>query len=72
MADFVAILIICLLVAGFGLMAAPDHWQTPLGLLIATAAIVPAGIVVVTALKYPAVLVPAAFLIGVLVTRRAS
>lgn len=72
MHDFIALGIMCFVVGVFAYCFAPDHWQNPLGFMIIVGAIVPVGFVVLALLSTPALLIPAALVMGVfLVGRRA-
>lgn len=64
-----ALAIICFLVGVFVYMMAPSHWQTPFGFTIIVTLIVPAGLVALVLLSNPAVLIPAALVMGFLFAR---
>jgi len=69
--DFMALAVVMM---GIGLVIycmMPSHWQTPLGFLLIVIGIVPAGLLVLTLLAKPAFLIPAALVMGALMTRRA-
>jgi len=72
--DFIAL---GLFMVGIGFVSycmAPTHWQTPLGFLLIVIGIVPAGLLVLTLLAKPAILIPVVFVMGALMAsrRRAS
>lgn len=72
--DFVALGLFLLAIGFVGYCVAPPHWQTPLGFLLIVVGFVPAGLVALTLLAKPALLIPAALIMGVLmaIRRRAS
>lgn len=73
MTDFIALGILCLVVGFFAYCAAPAHWQTPLGFLLIAVGMMPAGLLAIVLLSKPAFLIPAALVMGVLLTKlRAS
>ena len=72
MNDFIALGIICLLAGAFAYSVAPGHWQTPMGFAIIVIGFVPAGLVALVLLSNPAVLIPAALVMGFLFAQRRS
>lgn len=69
MSDYLALAVVAAIVGFFAYAMAPPRWQSPLGLLLIVAVLVPAGLVGITLLAKPAILIPVAFFIGVLVSR---
>lgn len=69
-----SVAIMLVLVGVFIYCMMPPVWQNPLGFLLIVAGIVPAGLVVLTLLAKPALLIPAVFIMGALMAsrRRAS
>lgn len=70
MSDYLALAVMAVIVGFFVYAMAPPRWQTPLGLLIIVVAVVPAGLAGITLLSKPAVLIPAAFLLGIFLTQK--
>lgn len=58
------------LIGAFAYCMAPTHWQTPLGFLIIAFCFVPAALAVVAILAYPAILIPAVFILGIMIIGR--
>lgn len=71
--DLAALAILLTIIGLFAYTHAPKHWQTPLGFLLITFGWAPLGVLAVTLLKHPLLLVPAAFVLGAaLIPRRSS
>ena len=72
--DFIALGLFMVGIGFVGYCMAPAYWQTPLGFLLIVIGIVPAGLLVLTLLAKPAILIPVAFVMGALMAsrRRAS
>lgn len=68
--DFAALGILITIIGFFAYTQAPAHWQTPLGFGLIVFGWVPAGLVVLTLLKHPAIMLPALFILGILVSQR--
>lgn len=71
MSDFVALGIVAVVVGFFVYAMAPRHWQTPLGFTIIVCAM-PAGFAAVALLSQPALLIPAALFLGILIAGRGA
>lgn len=68
--DFMALAVVMM---GIGLVIycmMPSHWQTPGGFALIVVGIVPAVLVALTIFAQPAFLIPAALVMGALMTRR--
>lgn len=68
--DFIALGLFMVGIGFVGYCMAPAHWQTPLGFLLIVIGIVPAGLLVLTLLAKPTILIPVAFVIGALMASR--
>lgn len=68
MSDYMALGILLLIASFFVYAVAPPRWQTPLGFALIVC-MAPAGLGVLALLAQPAVLVPVALLIGILLAR---
>lgn len=63
--------ITCLMVFGYIITCmAPTHWQTFAGYLLITFVGLPACLLLIAVIYRPGILIPATFILGVLVTQR--
>lgn len=72
--DYVGTVLLCLLLSIVCYCMAPRHWQQGLGLLLMCIGWIPGGLVLLAAMKEPVILIPAAFLGGIVAisSRRAA
>lgn len=70
LADIGAALVMMFVVSCFIYAVAPPHWQSPLGFLIIMFGWLPAGLVLLAILAQPALLIPAVFILGILMVGR--
>lgn len=68
--DIGAALVMLFVISCFIYAVVPPHWQSPLGFLIIMCCGMPAGLLILAALAQPAILIPAAFVLGVLAIGR--
>lgn len=68
--DFAALGVLITIIGFFVYTQVPRHWQTPLGFALIVFGWVPAGLVVLTLLKHPAVMAPVLFILGIVVSQR--
>lgn len=68
----VAALVVLMVVLGFmAYTQAPKQWQTPLGFGLIVFGFMPAGLLLVAFFKEPLLLIPAVFILGSLMAKRA-
>lgn len=73
LSDFLGLAVLMSLIGCAAYTQVPRHWQGVMGFLIITFGWVPAGLIVICITKAPAVLIPAALVLGlVAIGRRAS
>jgi hypothetical protein len=73
LSDFIGLAVLLSLVGCAVYTQVPRHWQGVMGFLIITFGWVPAGFLAICIAKEPAVLIPAALILGLLaIGRRAS
>lgn len=66
-----ALFVIMLIIGFMAYTQAPKHWQTTTGFLIIVFGWVPAGLLLITLLKEPLLLIPSVFICAALMARRA-
>lgn len=68
--DFAALGVLITIIGFLVYTQVPRHWQTPLGFTLIVFGWVPAGLIVLALLKHPAIMAPALFILGILVSQR--
>lgn len=68
--DFAALGVLITILGFFAYTQAPRHWQTPLGFALIVFGWVPAGLIAIALLKHSAIMAPALFILGILVSQR--